>query len=423
MDIQLHYLKSPKNAAIPPDHKVLFNNPNSILIGRESGCDIVLSCEEKIISRKHASINKEGRGFTLTDTSANGTYLNQYSQPIGIGKSIDINNNDIIRLGEYSLKVSIKNLSKSKKPFAWEQTDQETAEQKNITEKTATPPLDSTKRQQDKKVTTQHKADEQQANNKKTRQIKKEVLSFGNVNESFSPPAAIIPQDWNLSLSKSESSAQRDIPKPLQKSIDFTHEEQVLLEHLLKGLGISSNDKHGTLTPKKMMAVGRCLRAAINGMIKNRDYVEKMKSKLCFDEKGNSEESHYSSFANFNSTEEFLTALLEQRENYSEFPLEIMKCQKEIIEDQSVIYKSFSKSIDDFRDELSPFTIEQFYQKNSSSIKGKLVPSVAKWELYRRQWSKKCISFKKIIKQNFENNIKPIHQNRIAARQLTKKNV
>jgi hypothetical protein len=73
--------------------------PNTI--GSAPDADIVLL--DEAISGKHASLRYKDRKFTITDLdSTNGTFLNDRSDPIA---REELKDNDVIRLGEVTLKL------------------------------------------------------------------------------------------------------------------------------------------------------------------------------------------------------------------------------------------------------------------------------------------------------------------------------
>lgn len=409
MDIQLKPIQKPSSNITLSDGGISFKNCDVVIIGREPNCDLTLECDQKIISRQHARISKFGNAFKLTDTSANGTYINDHSQPLGNGNSIKILNNDVIRLGDYALKVNFAN---------------------DLTSPKSSKPKPALKMDDNKRRQILH---QKKLNALKSGTYKKEKTStrqsakaLGKLNESFAPPNVTIPENWDTSPGPKKETLTTQIPNKLTKPISFSEQDTALLKNLMKGLGISTENTETTLTNDNMLALGRCLRASIAGMIKQRDQSDKIKSKLCFDDNNLLKALNYSSFANFKTTEDFLQKLLsDQQKTHTEFPLEVIKSQKELMEDQVVIYKSYNKAIDSFREELSPFTIETLFQekqKGKTNLAEKLVPSIGKWDIYKKQWSEKCLNFKSIIKKNFEENIKPLHQKRINERQVINKN-
>ncbi len=70
----------------------------SLLIGREAGCDVVVS--SKNVSRRHAEIVATPRGYLIIDSSTNGTFVN--------GKRIEgqhvLARADVIRCGDYEFR-------------------------------------------------------------------------------------------------------------------------------------------------------------------------------------------------------------------------------------------------------------------------------------------------------------------------------
>lgn len=75
----------------------LLKEKKSILIGRDSSCDIVVDASKTMVSRKHAIIEKQADDtFILIDTSSNGTYVNG---KLVTGSTI-ITGADSIRIGE-----------------------------------------------------------------------------------------------------------------------------------------------------------------------------------------------------------------------------------------------------------------------------------------------------------------------------------
>lgn len=421
MEIKLQAIQKPRSNVTLEDNVISFNNCDVVVIGREASCDLMLECDEKIISRRHARISKIGNVFKLTDTSANGTYLNNQNQPLGNGNSVDIYHNDIIRLGNYALKIS----------FPKQQIRQHPTEAiKKVKYEQARPSDKKTKHTRSQGVPTKKNTVESKSYKRNANIKGNSGNILGNANANFSPPNITIPENWDMSFSATKTIIENNVPEKLKKPLNFSEQhsnnDTILLKSLLKGLGMSKQEIDTQLTADNMVALGRCVRVSIAGMIKQRDQSDKIKSKLCFDENSMLKALNYSSFADFKNTEEFLKALLSPKQKtHSEFPLEVMRCQKELMEDQAAIYKSYNKAIDSFREELSPFKIETLFhekQKSSTNIAEILVPSIGKWDIYKKQWSEKCLNFKKIIKKNFEENIKLLHTKRINERQLINKN-
>ncbi len=76
-------------------------------IGRNSGCNLVVSDVGNVISSRHAEISFNGRGFVVTDKSTNGVYLNRTDAPLGRGNSAVLTNGDLLYIGELVFKAEI----------------------------------------------------------------------------------------------------------------------------------------------------------------------------------------------------------------------------------------------------------------------------------------------------------------------------
>ncbi|MFO1434484.1 MAG: type VI secretion system-associated FHA domain protein TagH [Candidatus Competibacteraceae bacterium] len=78
-----------------------------VVIGRGQDSDWILPDPEKTLSRKHCYIEYQDGAYCLTDTSTHGVFINQSIQAVGKGRSIRLQDGDIISLGRYDIRVSI----------------------------------------------------------------------------------------------------------------------------------------------------------------------------------------------------------------------------------------------------------------------------------------------------------------------------
>ena len=92
-------------------------------IGRSDTNTLVLLDEEKIISRRHATISFKNQHYTLTDNSLAGTFINDDIEPIN-NASVQLVDGMQIRIGKYVVAISIEekasfvNSSIPENPFA-----------------------------------------------------------------------------------------------------------------------------------------------------------------------------------------------------------------------------------------------------------------------------------------------------------------
>ncbi|MFO1432040.1 MAG: type VI secretion system-associated FHA domain protein TagH [Candidatus Competibacteraceae bacterium] len=78
-----------------------------VAIGRGQDNDWILPDPENVLSRKHCYIEYRNGLYYLTDTSANGVFVNHSTQALGKGQSVLLEDDDIISLGRYDIRVSI----------------------------------------------------------------------------------------------------------------------------------------------------------------------------------------------------------------------------------------------------------------------------------------------------------------------------
>lgn len=76
-------------------------------IGRAADNDWVLPDPQRYLSGHHARIHFRHGLYLLEDTSTNGTYLNDATEPIPKRTPCELHNGDMLRLGEYEIVVAI----------------------------------------------------------------------------------------------------------------------------------------------------------------------------------------------------------------------------------------------------------------------------------------------------------------------------
>ncbi len=76
-------------------------------IGRGATCDWILPDPLNHLSKRHCLIASTGTGFTVTDTSTNGVFINGSPEPLGNGKTAALADGDRLGLGDYVLEVRI----------------------------------------------------------------------------------------------------------------------------------------------------------------------------------------------------------------------------------------------------------------------------------------------------------------------------
>lgn len=76
-------------------------------LGRAEHADWHLPDPERVVSNIHGQISYNNDGFWITDRSTNGLFVNRLVSPIGNGKKHLLADGDLLCLGDYEIKVSI----------------------------------------------------------------------------------------------------------------------------------------------------------------------------------------------------------------------------------------------------------------------------------------------------------------------------
>ncbi len=79
----------------------------SISIGRAAQNGWILQDPERILSSNHCVIHYQDGGYFLTDTSTNGTFLNDSEQRIPRNQTVRLQDSDHFLLGEYEIEASL----------------------------------------------------------------------------------------------------------------------------------------------------------------------------------------------------------------------------------------------------------------------------------------------------------------------------
>ena len=93
---------------LPPGQELACSIKEKICtLGRATDCDFVLPDPERVVSNHQATIHLENGTFILTDTSTNGTFLNHSSDAVGRGQTVQLQEGDVLTIGDYECRISI----------------------------------------------------------------------------------------------------------------------------------------------------------------------------------------------------------------------------------------------------------------------------------------------------------------------------
>ncbi|WP_027522011.1 type VI secretion system-associated FHA domain protein TagH [Bradyrhizobium sp. Ec3.3] len=82
--------------------------PEGGVIGRGLGCNWQLPDPTNTLSARHAQIAFKGIGFSVTDTSTNGIYINTIDAPLGRGNTAPLADGDTLYMASYIISVMIE---------------------------------------------------------------------------------------------------------------------------------------------------------------------------------------------------------------------------------------------------------------------------------------------------------------------------
>ena len=80
----------------------------SITVGRSPDNDWTLPDPDQLISKRHCAIRQQGVRYSITDTSTNGVFINDASQPVGNGQTLPLTDGDRLLLGHYEILVRLE---------------------------------------------------------------------------------------------------------------------------------------------------------------------------------------------------------------------------------------------------------------------------------------------------------------------------
>ncbi len=103
MKLTLTVLRCPDHA-VPEAREV---PGGDFTIGRGTESDWVLQDPDRVLSKRHCTLEYRSGSWQLRDTSTNGTFLNRQDDPIGRDQAVLVNSGDRIRLGQYEIEVRV----------------------------------------------------------------------------------------------------------------------------------------------------------------------------------------------------------------------------------------------------------------------------------------------------------------------------
>ncbi|NEV63333.1 type VI secretion system-associated FHA domain protein TagH [Thiorhodococcus minor] len=79
---------------------------DTCVIGRHASCQLELPDPDREISGHHVLIYRRDGGFSVTDVSTNGTFLNEAEEPLDPSQAVDLRDGDRLTIGRYVVEVA-----------------------------------------------------------------------------------------------------------------------------------------------------------------------------------------------------------------------------------------------------------------------------------------------------------------------------
>ncbi len=76
-------------------------------VGRTLGNEWVLPDPERVVSGEHAVVSYQNGAYFIQDVSTNGVFVGEEEVPLGEGNRVELNNGDMLHIGDYDILVTI----------------------------------------------------------------------------------------------------------------------------------------------------------------------------------------------------------------------------------------------------------------------------------------------------------------------------
>lgn len=334
-----------------PEH--IFDDRGGV-IGRGEDCSWRLPCPAKLVSRRHCVVTFEDGAFHVYDASANGLFVNDASDPLGQGNRHTIASGDRLRLGDYTLTAELIDTSPSM-PEHPPEPQASTAPSAMPSGSVAVNPEPSP----GTVAASLPNLDESQAASASIR-----PAALGHPSEAFTPPAAHIPEDWNLELDglSERPEAQGSVVELLDAL------EPATTRALLDGLDLPRRDGEELLIEAPTARViGELLRVAVETVFQLQTEYAAVGKRL-----SGREPDTAAGVAGHDDPRAFLRALLAERDAASRTRMadELVTAMHELPGRHQGMADVLSESLASVVEQFSPYKAEQRARRRISEPTG-----------------------------------------------------
>lgn len=120
MTLTLAILRCPPG--VPPERRRI--DGGAVTIGRGAENDWVLADPERVLSKRHCTLARGNGLWEVTDTSTNGTFVNQETERVGTDAPRALRDGDRLRLGTYEIEVLLQGEAATPEMAPWAVADE-----------------------------------------------------------------------------------------------------------------------------------------------------------------------------------------------------------------------------------------------------------------------------------------------------------
>ena len=251
-------------------------------LGRSEQADWCLPDPERVVSSVHAQIHFKHGHYSVTDKSTNGLFINRAVEALGPQASHVLQHGDVLCLGDYEIQValidaeltSIGDISNNKSELNTVAqstvSSAMTADGLTVAQITGGPQLSAD-------TTTKPAVAGKSKTNVTTAPS---LMPDFALDEHFSSPLAMIPDDWDDSWQTNAASPAAGtsteptiLPKPsgtakVADAVDFpAGSASACLQAFIKGLGISEVNQQGLSNTQSWEQLGMALQQSLQGVM------------------------------------------------------------------------------------------------------------------------------------------------------------
>nr|WP_281423969.1 FHA domain-containing protein [Oceanobacter mangrovi] len=361
---------------------------SDVKIGRNPDCQMSLPCDQKIVSRVHAIVRYDNGNYLLEDAgSANGIYLVSKGSNLSPRQQHLLKPGELFNIGPFQLQVSADVSIPPQKP-----------QLKKATREVLADPV---------------RKPAQPGNSETT-------VFTASGSDHFTPPAALIPENWDLPAEAVSAPVDEPTRKADQQRradvLSFNQQQHKLVASLLKGMRIGDQLQAADVNADQLEVIGQTLRVLADTTLKALHAQRELKSRLCLDAPAVARELSKDPVCDIPDGDALIKILLDSRHSSRKsIPSILLHSTEAMIEDQQALEQQTVEAIALATNSLAPEQVELAYaqqpqpesglQQANLKFRNKLSPAAQRWAFYEKYWPRANDRIRDDIHKAFEKRI------------------